>query len=209
MKQYKNFIDGKWIESESKETIKVDDPANGKVIGEISCAKKNEVDLAVDAAKRSFDSRVLVDMPLLARAKLMRRIADETRKIAKEGGELLCYENGKTLGAAVKEFNDVADMFDYYAGLTDKLEGKTIPVSKNVFDYTDGYVARAQNKTSKFGAFLDEWSGEFTTLCIYISIPIYVYNKLGSNLFLYICLALLFLEIINPKIRSPINSNLS
>ena len=136
MDQYKNFIDGKWIESESKETIKVDDPANGKIIGEISCAKKNEVDLAVDAARRSFESRVLVDMPLLARAKLMRRIADETRKIAKEGGELLCYENGKTLGAAVKEFNDVADMFDYYAGLTDKLEGKTIPVSTNVFDYT-------------------------------------------------------------------------
>jgi len=136
MKQYKNFIDGEWIESESKETIKVDDPANGKVIGEISCAKKNEVDLAVDAARRSFESRVLVDMPLLTRAKLMRRIADETRKIAKEGGELLCYENGKTLGAAVKEFNDVADMFDYYAGLTDKLEGKTIPVSTNVFDYT-------------------------------------------------------------------------
>ncbi len=136
MEQYKNFIDGKWIESESKETIKVDDPANGKVIGEISCAKKNEVDLAVDAARRSFESRVLVDMPLLARAKLMRRIADETRKIAKKGGELLCYENGKTLGAAVKEFNDVADMFDYYAGLTDKLEGKTIPVSTNVFDYT-------------------------------------------------------------------------
>ncbi len=136
MEQYKNFIDGKWIESESKETIKVDDPANGKVIGEISCAKKNEVDLAVDAARRSFESRVLVDMPLLARAKLMRRIADETRKIAKEGGELLCFENGKTLGAAVKEFNDVADMFDYYAGLTDKLEGKTIPVSTNVFDYT-------------------------------------------------------------------------
>ena len=136
MEQYKNYIDGKWIESESKETIKVDDPANGKIIGEISCAKKNEVDLAVDAARRSFESRVLVDMPLLARAKLMRRIADETRKIAKEGGELLCYENGKTLGAAVKEFNDVADMFDYYAGLTDKLEGKTIPVSTNVFDYT-------------------------------------------------------------------------
>ena len=136
MEQYKNFIDGKWIESESKETIKVDDPANGKIIGEISCAKKTEVDLAVDAARRSFESRILVDMPLLARAKLMRKIADETRKIAKEGGELLCYENGKTLGAAVKEFTDVADMFDYYAGLTDKLEGKTIPVSTNVFDYT-------------------------------------------------------------------------
>ena len=136
MEKYKNFINNKWIESESKETIKVDDPSNGKIIGEISCAKKNEVDLAVEAAKNSYNSRVLVDMPLLERAKLMHRIADETRKIADEGGKMLCYENGKMLGAAIKEFNDVADMFDYYAGLTDKLEGKTIPVSPTIFDYT-------------------------------------------------------------------------
>ena len=47
MKLYKNYIDGKWLESESKDIIQVDDPATGKVIGEISCAKKNEVDLAV------------------------------------------------------------------------------------------------------------------------------------------------------------------
>jgi len=136
MQLYKNFIDGKWIESESKETIKVDDPATGKVFAEIACAKKTEVDQAVQAAKNSFVSRVLVDMPLLERAKLMHNIADETRKIANEGGKILCYENGKLLSAGIKEFNDVADMFDYYAGLTDKLEGKTIPVASNVFDYT-------------------------------------------------------------------------
>jgi len=136
MKLYKNYIDGKWIESESKETIQVDDPSNGKIIGEISCAKKTEVDLAVSAAKNAFSSRVLVDMPILERAKLMHRIAEETRKVANEGGKMLCFENGKALGSAIKEFNDVADMFDYYAGLTDKLEGKTIPVSPTVFDYT-------------------------------------------------------------------------
>ena len=136
MKLYKNYIDGKWIESESKEIIQVDDPSNGKIIGEISCAKKTEVDLAVSAAKNAFNSRVLVDMPILERAKLMHRIAEETRKVANEGGKMLCYENGKALGSAIKEFNDVADMFDYYAGLTDKLEGKTIPVSPTVFDYT-------------------------------------------------------------------------
>ena len=84
MQHYKNFIDGKWIESESKEKIKVDDPSTGKVIGEISCAKKTEVDLAVNAAKKSYNSRILVDMPILARAKLMRKIAEETRKVAKE-----------------------------------------------------------------------------------------------------------------------------
>ena len=131
-----NFIDGKWLESQSKETIKVDDPATGEIIGEISCAKKDDVDLAINAAKKSFESRVLVDMPLLTRAKLMRRIADETRKVAKEGGELLCYEKGKTLGAAVNEFDDVAEMFDDFAGLTDKIEEKTIKDTKNEFDYT-------------------------------------------------------------------------
>ena len=136
MKLYKNYIDGKWVESESKEIIQVDDPSNGKIIGEISCAKKTEVDLAVSAAKNAFSSRVLVDMPILERAKLMHCIAEETRKVANEGGKMLCYENGKALGSAIKEFNDVADMFDYYAGLTDKLEGKTIPVSPTVFDYT-------------------------------------------------------------------------
>ena len=136
MEKYKNFINNSWVDSESKETIKVEDPATAKIIGEISCAKKTEVDLAVNAAKESFNSRILIDMPLLERAKLMHKIADETRKIAQEGGKILCYENGKTLSAAIKEFNDVADMFDYYAGLTDKLEGKTIPVSSNVFDYT-------------------------------------------------------------------------
>ena len=54
MKLYKNYIDGKWLESESKDIIQVDDPATGKVIGEISCAKKNEVALAVSAAKAAF-----------------------------------------------------------------------------------------------------------------------------------------------------------
>ena len=136
MEKYNNFINNSWVDSESKETIKVEDPAIAKIIGEIACAKKNEVDLAVNAAKESYNSRILIDMPLLERAKLMHKIADETRKIAQEGGKILCYENGKTLAAAIKEFNDVADMFDYYAGLTDKLEGKTIPVSSNVFDYT-------------------------------------------------------------------------
>ena len=40
MKLYKNYIDGKWLDSESKDVIQVNDPATGNIIGEISCAKK-------------------------------------------------------------------------------------------------------------------------------------------------------------------------
>ena len=136
MKTYQNYIDGKWVDSLSKETIQVEDPASTNIIGQIACAKNDDVDMAVEAAKKTFQSRILIDMPILERAKLMRRIADETRKLAKEGGTLLCYENGKQISAGISEFNSVADTFDYYAGLTDKLEGKTIPVSNSVLDYT-------------------------------------------------------------------------
>ena len=136
MKKYQNYINGKWMDSSSNETIKVEDPATTNIIGEIACAKNIDIDLAVEAAKKSFESRILVDMPILDRAKLMRRIAEETRNLSKEGGTLLCYENGKQIAAGISEFNQVADTFDYYAGITDKIEGKTIPVSTNVLDYT-------------------------------------------------------------------------
>ena len=136
MKKYQSYIGGKWIDSLSKETIPVDDPATGKILGEMACAKKEDVDLAIEAASKAFKSRILVDMHPLERVKLMRKIAEELRKVSKEAGKLLCYENGKPLAGAEYEFVDAANYFDYYGGLTDKLEGKTIPVNKGVIDYT-------------------------------------------------------------------------
>ena len=136
MKKYQSYIDGKWINSLNGKTITVDNPATEEIIGEVACAGKDDVDLAVDAAKKSFKNRTLVDMHPLERAKLMRKIAEELRKISKEAGKLLCYENGKLLDGAIYEFLDAANYFDYYGGLTDKLEGQTIPVNKGVIDYT-------------------------------------------------------------------------
>ena len=81
MKKYQSYINGKWMDSLSKETIKVDDPATAKAIGEIACAKKEDVDVAVEAARKAFNSRVLVDMHPMDRAKLMRKIAEELRKV--------------------------------------------------------------------------------------------------------------------------------
>ena len=136
MNKYQSYINGKWVSSLSGETIIVDNPATEEVIGEVACANNEDVDMAVEAAKVSFNKRLLVDMHPMERAKLMRKIAEELRKVAKEAGKLLCYENGKLLSAAEYEFIDAANYFDYYGGLTDKLEGKSIPVSKSVVDYT-------------------------------------------------------------------------
>ena len=136
MKKYQHYINGEWIDSKGNEVIAVVNPATEEVIGEISAANKDDIDLAVTAAKAAYDSRVLVDMNPMERAKLMRGIADELRKISKDGGALLCAENGKLLGASEYEFLDAANYFDYYSGLTDKIEGQTIPVNNQVMDYT-------------------------------------------------------------------------
>ena len=112
MEKYKHYINGKWVDSAIQgENIVVNDPATEEAIGEISCAVKDDVDLAVEAAKKSYESRILVDMLPMERANLMRKIADELRKVSKEGGKLLCLENGKLLAAAEYEFIDAAKFF--------------------------------------------------------------------------------------------------
>ena len=137
MKQYKHYIDGEWVESCAiDKKIKVLNPANEEVIGEITCAVQEDINKAVDAANKAYRSRVLVDMNPIDRAKLMRTIANELRKVSKEGGALLCAENGKLLAASENEFIEAANYFDYYSGLTDKIEGQTIPVNSQVMDYT-------------------------------------------------------------------------
>ena len=136
MKKYQHYINGEWIDSTGNELIAVVNPATEEVIGEISAANKDDIGLAVAAAKTAYESRVLVDMNPMERAKLMRSIADELRKVSKDGGALLCAENGKLLSASEYEFLDAANYFDYYSGLTDKIEGQTIPVNNQVMDYT-------------------------------------------------------------------------
>jgi len=136
MKKFQSYINGAWIDSSTGEMIAVDNPATEEIVGEVACASNEDVDSAVEAAKKSFLKRDLVDMHPMERSKLMRSIAIELRNISKEAGKLLCYENGKLLSGAEYEFQDAANYFDYYGGLTDKLEGSTIPVSKGVVDYT-------------------------------------------------------------------------
>ena len=137
MEKYQHYINGKWVDSVTRgESIVVANPATEENIGEITCALKEDVDIAIEAAKKSYESRVLVDMLPMQRAKLMRNIANELRKVSKAGGKLLCQENGKLLASAEYEFEDAANYFDYYSGLTDKIEGQTIPVNSQVMDYT-------------------------------------------------------------------------
>ena len=131
----RNFINGSFIDSISKKNVDVINPANQKIVGSINEAMDDEIDLAMDAAKKAFNKRILQDMDAKKKSKMMRSIASKLREYSDEGGKLLSQENGKTINQCIGEFKGAADTFDFYAGMTDKIENKLIPSSKDTFNY--------------------------------------------------------------------------
>ena len=131
----RNFINGKFIDSISKENIPIINPANQKVVGNIDQALDDEINLAFESAKKAFDKRILLDMDPKKKSNMMRAIATKLREYKNEGGKLLSQENGKTVAQCIDEFNGAADTFDFYAGMTDKIQNKLIPSGKDTFNY--------------------------------------------------------------------------
>tara|TARA_B100000953_G_scaffold300063_1_gene302704 strand:- start:1235 stop:2671 length:1437 start_codon:yes stop_codon:yes gene_type:complete len=133
--EIRNYINGQFIDSISKKNIPVLNPANQSIVGSIDEALDEEIELAFSAASQAFDLRILQDMDAKDKSKMMRSIASKLREYKKEGSELLSQENGKTIEQCAGEFDGAADVFDYYAGLTDKIEHKLIPSGNNTFNY--------------------------------------------------------------------------
>ena len=131
----RNFINGKFIDSISKENIPIINPANQKVVGNIDQALDDEINLAFESAKKAFDKRILLDMDSKEKSNMMRAIATKLREYKNEGGKLLSQENGKTVSQCIDEFKGAADTFDFYAGMTDKIQNKLIPSGKDTFNY--------------------------------------------------------------------------
>ena len=125
--ELRNFINGRFINSISKKTIPVLNPANQKLVGNIEEALDDEINLAFDAARQAFDKRILLDMNAQEKSSMMRAIAAKLREKKDEGGKILSQENGKTVAQCIGEFEGAANTFDFYAGLTDKIEHKLIP----------------------------------------------------------------------------------
>ena len=76
----RNFINGKFINSLSKEELAVINPANQNLVGNIDQALDDEIDLAYESAKKAFDKRILIDMDPKDKSKMMRAIAAKLRE---------------------------------------------------------------------------------------------------------------------------------
>jgi len=129
-----NFIGGEWRDSATH--IEVRDPATDTVFATIASATLDDAEEAIRAARKCVRSGVMTRQRPAHRAELMYRIGQEIRKLVEEGAVLASRENGKSINDARDEFEEAARYFEYYAGMTDKIEGKSIPLGEDYIDFT-------------------------------------------------------------------------
>ncbi|TCP29638.1 betaine-aldehyde dehydrogenase [Scopulibacillus darangshiensis] len=132
MLKLKGFTNGEWMDSLSKQHSNVINPANGMIIAEATSGNVQDARIAIDAARKAFDSGIWSDLSATERSSYLFKIAEKIEQIAPELSQLETADTGKPLKESEFDIADAADCFRYYAGLITKPDGQTYPVSDPV-----------------------------------------------------------------------------
>ena len=126
----KMFIDGKWVAAASGKTFPSYNPATGEILAQIAEGDREDINRAVKAARKAFESDAWADMPASQRGRLIWKLGDLIEEHLEEFAQLESLDNGKPLSVArVADVPLAADLFHYMAGWATKIEGNTIPIS--------------------------------------------------------------------------------
>ncbi|KAK2996199.1 hypothetical protein RJ639_024896, partial [Escallonia herrerae] len=121
------FIDGNWREPVRKTRIPIINPATEQIIGDIPAATAEDVDIAVEAARKALarnGGREWASASGAHRAKYLRAIAVKITERKSELAKLEALDCGKPLEEAAWDIDDVAACFEYNADLAEALDGK-------------------------------------------------------------------------------------
>ena len=130
---YKAFVGGDWADSVSGETMEVIAPATGEVIAEVPRCSADDVDRAVEAAKKILPE--WLGKTPKERSELLHALADVIDDNAEELAQLESLNVGKPLMASRDEMPFSADNLRFFAGAARQLEGKSAG------EYIQGYTS--------------------------------------------------------------------
>ena len=135
--QTKMLIDGDWVDSRSGKTFATINPATEEVIAEVAEGDAADVDLAVRAARKAFDSGPWRKADARDRGRMLYKLADLIEANIDELAALETLDNGKPIRESRHgDLPLVVDCLRYYAGWADKIHGQTIPVRGRYFCYS-------------------------------------------------------------------------
>ncbi|MCY2967481.1 MAG: aldehyde dehydrogenase family protein [Planctomycetota bacterium] len=137
IRQTQLLIDGKWVDAKSGKTFETLNPATETKIADVAEGDAADIDRAVKAARKAFESGDWSKMDARDRGKLMFRLADLVEQNLEELATLESHDNGKPIrDSRAADLPLVIDCLRYYAGWADKLKGDTIPIRGDHFCYT-------------------------------------------------------------------------
>ncbi len=120
--KHQNFVGGEWVDAAGGETMEVLNPATGETIAEVPRSSADDVDRAVQAAKRALPE--WLETTPGERAEMLLKLADALDQHADELAELESQNVGKPLSAAKDEIPVASDNIRFFAGAARLLEGK-------------------------------------------------------------------------------------
>jgi len=132
---WQNYVDGSWIDGGAGR-IDVINPGTGEKLAEQALADAGDVDRAVMAARRVHLSGALSDLRPVERGRMVQAMGRYLLEKIDEIAPVLTLEQGKPLWEARMEIEGAARYFEYYGNQAETVEGRSIPLGANYFDFT-------------------------------------------------------------------------
>lgn len=136
LRTFSMYIGGKFVDGASGATFESENPYLGRPWLRVPDATIEDVDRAVASARAAFDGEWGATTGF-TRARLLRRLGDLIAENAEQLAHLEVQDSGKLYREMLGQLQYLPEFYYYYAGLADKLEGRSIPSDKpNYFVYT-------------------------------------------------------------------------
>ncbi len=137
MQEFKLFINNEWVSSSDNKKFESLDPSKNLPIAELHLAGEKDVDIAVKAAKKTFESGVWSDLDPDKRADIMLKVADIMRKRLKELAKWESMDTGKPIMETENvDIHYAIRAMEYFANQSREIKGEVIPLPGNVaFDW--------------------------------------------------------------------------
>src|SRR6201987_217140 len=119
------YVDGKWVQAASGETVSVDNPATGEIIGKVPKLSGAETRHAIEAANEAFKSWSA--RTAKERAIVLRKWFDLMMENQEDLAKLMTLEQGKPLTESKGEVAYAAAFLEWFAEEAKRVYGDTIP----------------------------------------------------------------------------------
>src|SRR6476646_3143797 len=135
-RKYQLLIDGQWVDSQSGKTFTTPNPSTGETLAEVAEGDKADIDNAVGAARKAFEGK-WSKISARDRGRLLYKLSQLIEEHSAELAALETADNGKPIKESLYvDLPQVVENFEYFAGWATKIEGETIPVPGQMFNYT-------------------------------------------------------------------------